>query len=254
MEVVAMRLLPAGLAFLLSVQVVIAADDLIPIVGMVDYDQEGIYIAYADGQVWYGDPEPIRPITHISHDSPIVAIEPHSNWEFVWLLYQDGQIWRAHFNWWQFFADVSRPGANPVAMETGDPDCKYILYDDGQVWKLLGETNFFRYTYFDRYLASVPPHSIPEHDPPRLQIHPSPATPESDVAISLTPPALGAVDLLIVDSSGRQVLAWSSAANQAQVFHWDGKDAMGDAVHSGRYFIQASAHGSVVASSLLLIR
>jgi len=87
-----------------------------------------------------------------------------------------------------------------------------------------------------------------------LQNYPNPFNPVTTIRYSTASP--GHVELTIYDVSGRRVrtLVVGSLAPGRHALRWDGRDASGQEVASGVYFLRLAAGRDVVTSRLTLVR
>jgi hypothetical protein len=103
--------------------------------------------------------------------------------------------------------------------------------------------------------TAVPPSGIAKHGGPALSAAvPNPEPGIVRVAFTLTTP--GTVELAVFDPSGRRVRTLIERVMPAghHVAEWNGVDARGQAVPSGRYFVRLRAGGLQSRSTVVLLR
>ena len=95
-----------------------------------------------------------------------------------------------------------------------------------------------------------PPEEIP--DTPQLGLSAVPNPFRSDMTLSFSTAAGGAVRLSVYDALGREVRSLEDTTRSAgsHTMSWDGRDNAGRAVPSGMYVVRLQSQGGVVAKKV----
>jgi hypothetical protein len=85
-----------------------------------------------------------------------------------------------------------------------------------------------------------------------LQVWPNPSA--ERVFLEFTSQSAGPMQIEIYDARGRRVRGWSGSVDQHYSMVWDFRDAVGQAVSNGVYFVRASYEGGTITTKILRVK